>query len=257
MCDMTQYSHLSGVVRSAVLRNRKHHGSEKLDAVTGACADATLLYPAAPDLARCGKGICVTGKVTEASTPESDPSMMSWLRGLYHGLRKRRRSAYLQGLVRRGMRIGKNVEIVDAFFFDPSHCFLISIGDNCTLAPNVRLIAHDASSKRLIGGTRIGRIDIGENCFIGDSVIVLPNVSIGAHCIVGAGSVVTRSIPAGMVAAGNPARIICPVAEYRERVTKLRDRKGIFGVEFYIEQLDECKMQQVLSAVEEGVALIE
>ena len=51
--------------------------------------------------------------------------------------------------MQKGLKIGKNVEIIDTFFFDPSHCFLISIGDNCTICPNVRLIAHDASTKSI------------------------------------------------------------------------------------------------------------
>jgi len=56
---------------------------------------------------------------------------------LYHHILKKRRKKYLNRLIANGLTLGKNVEIIDTFFFDPSHCFLISIGDNCTICPNV------------------------------------------------------------------------------------------------------------------------
>ena len=108
----------------------------------------------------------------------------------------------------KGLKLGKGVEIIDTFFFDPSHCYLISIGDNCTICPGVRLIAHDASTKKFLGYTKLGKIDIKENCFIGDSTIILPGVTIGPNSIIGAGSVVTKNIPPNVVAAGNPARVL-------------------------------------------------
>lgn len=137
-----------------------------------------------------------------------------------------RRRKYMEGLIQRGLKIGKNSGILEGAFLDPSHCFLISIGDNCTLAPNVKLIAHDASLFKAIGITRIGRIKIGSNCFLGDSVIVLPGVSIGPRAIVGAGSVVTKDIPENSVAAGNPARVLCSldalIAKHRDGMKKFR-----------------------------------
>ena len=68
---------------------------------------------------------------------------------LYHHILNKKRQRYLESLKHKGLRLGQNVEIIDTFFFDPSHCFLISIGDNCTICPNVRLIAHDARKKIL------------------------------------------------------------------------------------------------------------
>lgn len=99
-------------------------------------------------------------------------------------------------------------------FLDPSHCFLIEIGDNCTLAPNVRIMAHDASMKKIMGVARVGRVIIHNNCFLGDSTIVLPGVSIGPNSIIGAGSVVSRNIPPDSVAVGNPAQVIMPIADF-------------------------------------------
>jgi maltose O-acetyltransferase len=117
------------------------------------------------------------------------------LNKLYHLIVKKRRQAYINRLIANGLTLGKNVDIIDTFFFDPSHCFLISIADNCTICPNVRLIAHDASTKKILGYTKIGKIDIKENCFIGDSALILPNVTIGPNTIIGAGAIVTKDIP--------------------------------------------------------------
>jgi maltose O-acetyltransferase len=70
------------------------------------------------------------------------------------------------------------------------------------------IFAHDASTKHHIGYTRIGRVVIGKNAFIGAGTIILPGVRIGNDSIIGAGSVVTRDIAAGSMAVGNPARVI-------------------------------------------------
>jgi maltose O-acetyltransferase len=140
-------------------------------------------------------------------------------------------------LVNRGLSLGKNVDIIDTFFFDPSHCFLISIGDNCTICPNVLLIAHDASTKKMLGYTKIGKINIGANCFIGDSVIVLPNVSIGSNTIIGAGSIDTKIIDSNSVAAGTPAKIICSVDDYCKKIESLHQDNEIFDGSYSIENI--------------------
>lgn len=174
----------------------------------------------------------------------------------YHNLLNRKKERYLATLVRQGLTLGREVQIIDAFFFDPSHCFLISIGDYCTICPNVRLIAHDASTKRFLGYTKIGRVDIRERSFIGDSVIVLPNVTIGPEAIVGAGSVVNQDVPPRMVAAGNPARVIAPLDEYLAKMRALESSRGVFGEDYHIHRLDTAKRREILAAVSDSLALI-
>ena len=171
-------------------------------------------------------------------------------------LRKRRREEYINDLVRKGLKLGKDVDIVDTFFFDPSHCFLISIGDNCTICPNVRLIAHDASTKKTLGYTKIGRIDIKENCFIGDSAIILPRVTVGPNSIVGAGAVVTTDVPPNTVVAGNPARIISSLEEYIRKMQNIGKNKKIFDEEYYIEKLDEAKRMEIMESVKDTIGFI-
>lgn len=179
-----------------------------------------------------------------------------FIRKQYLGLVSSRRKKYLANLVSKGLKLGNNVQIVDTFFFDPSHCFLISIGDNCTICPNVRLIAHDASTKKILGYTKIGRIVLNKNCFIGDSVIILPNVTVGENSIVGAGSVVTKDIPPETIAAGNPARTIATIKDYKEKMQLLSKGKKIFSEEYYIEKLDNMKRQEIIASIGDSVGFI-
>jgi len=93
----------------------------------------------------------------------------------------------------------------------------IRIGARALLGSGVTIYDsdfHDLHPDRRRGGQpRMGAVELGENVFIGDGVLILKGVSIGAHSVIGAGSVVTASIPAGVIAAGNPARVIRPLGE--------------------------------------------
>jgi maltose O-acetyltransferase len=180
----------------------------------------------------------------------------SYIVKIIRGIMQKRRQQYLDDLVAKGLRMGKNVQIVDTFFFDPSHCFLISIGDNTVICPNVRLIAHDASTKMLLGYTKIGLIDIKENCFIGDSTIILPDVTIGPNSIVGSGSVVTKDILPGMVAAGNPAKVISSVGDYIKKIAAISREKKIFGEEYYIDRLDESQRKEIIQSIGDTIGFI-
>ena len=182
--------------------------------------------------------------------------MYSKITYIYYYFVKMKKEKYLQTLIRNGLELGQNVSIVDTFFFDPSHCFLISIGDNCTICPNVRLIAHDASTKTILGYTKIGKIRIEENCFIGDSTIVLPNVTIGPNSIIGAGSVVTRSISPNRIAAGNPAREIGTVGAYMKKMESVRKDKKIFGEAYSIENLDAAKRNEMIHSIGNSIGFM-
>ncbi len=171
-------------------------------------------------------------------------------------IQKKRRKKYLDKLIKNGLVLGRNVDIVDTFFFDPSHCFLISIGDNCTICPNVRLIAHDASTKKNLGYTKIGKICIQENVFLGDSVIILPGVCVGANSIVGAGSIVTKDIPPNSVVAGNPAIVLGTAEAYRNKIAQIREKKKVFGREYYIEKLNERKREEILESIDDSFGFI-
>jgi maltose O-acetyltransferase len=85
----------------------------------------------------------------------------------------------------------------------------VTIGDGTQIGPAAQIYTadhpRDAAVRRT--GAEFGRpISIGRNVWIGGGAIILPGVTIGDHAIIGAGSVVTRDVPAGATAVGNPAR---------------------------------------------------
>ena len=117
----------------------------------------------------------------------------------------------------KGFTAGKNFQYNSGYPIDANWPWLISVGDDVTLASNVRILAHDASTAKAGAHTKIGIVRIGSHVFIGADSIVLCNVRIGDHVIIGAGSVVTHDIPSDSVYAGNPARYICSFEEYQKR----------------------------------------
>ena len=135
-------------------------------------------------------------------------------------------------LVKMGMRVGDNFKRLHGTILDPSHCWLIEIGDNVTLAPRVHILAHDASTKTFLGYTKIGRVTIGNNVFIGAGSVVLPGVTIGNDVIVGANSTVTHDVADGMVAVGSPARTLCTTEEYLQKERERMKTAPVYGEEF-------------------------
>ena len=135
---------------------------------------------------------------------------MNYLKELVYRLRGEYTT---EKLISMGMTVGKNFKRLNGVILDPGHCWLIEIGDNVTMAPRVHILCHDASTKDFLGYTKIGRVDIGNNVFIGAETVVLPGVTIGNNTVIGAGSVVTKDIPSGVVAAGNPCRVIRTITQ--------------------------------------------
>ena len=87
----------------------------------------------------------------------------------------------------------------------------ITIGDDVQMGPNVQLLTPthpiDAEPRRA-KWEAASPVTIGDNAWLGGGVIVLPGVTIGENTVVGAGAVVSKDLPAGVVAVGNPARVI-------------------------------------------------
>ena len=135
-------------------------------------------------------------------------------------------------LVEQGLVVGRNFAMFEEVFIDPSHMWHIVIGDDVTLAPGVQIFAHDASTKRHLGMTRIGKVAIGDRVFVGASAIILPGVTIGSDVIIGAGSIVTEDIPSGVVAVGNPARTLCTLTEFLEQRSAEKASSPNFGREY-------------------------
>ena len=131
-------------------------------------------------------------------------------------------------------RTGKNVSIVSPFFCDYGYnieigenffmnmnCVIldgakVTFGDNVFVAPGCGFYTagHPLDAERRNAGLEYALpIRIGNNVWIGAQVCVLPGVTIGDNSVIGAGSVVTKDIPSGVLAAGNPCRVIRPITE--------------------------------------------
>ena len=107
---------------------------------------------------------------------------------------------------------------------DDTHIY---VGDHTMIGPNVTLAT---AGHPILPALREEvyqfnlPVRIGRNCWLGAWVIVLPGVTIGDNTVVGAGSVVTRDLPAGVVAAGNPCRVLREIGE-RDRLYYWRDKR--------------------------------
>jgi len=164
----------------------------------------------------------------------------------------------LRDLTSRGLVVGRNLKILPGATIDWSHCWFVKIGDDVTLAPGVRLIAHDASMKMHLGYARIGKIEIGDRVFIGAGSIVLPGVSIGSDTVIGAGSVVSRSIPGGMVACGNPARVMGTTSGWLDRKRAEMINVPCFGEEYTMRGgITEAMRAEMNARMADGVGYVE
>jgi maltose O-acetyltransferase len=162
----------------------------------------------------------------------------------------------LTNLIANGLTLGKNVTIMPHVSIDPSYPYLISIGNNCSLSNGVVIIAHDAATFKFTNGyTRLGKVDIKDNCYIGTNVIILPGVTIGPNVLIAAGSVVNKNIPPNSCVAGVPARFYykfddfiknrkeqiklmpsfnskefsSPNNEFKEKIKKMLDKDQVFS----------------------------
>lgn len=145
-------------------------------------------------------------------------------------VRKIRRGG-VNSLVRRGLIVGKHFQFEKGLLIDKIYPHLITIGDDVIFSAEVKVLAHDAGLRNLMGIVRIGHVTIGNRVFVGLGTKILPNVTIGDDVIVGAGSVVTRDIPSGTVCAGSPAKVLCTLDEYKARILCNKDIYPIYGFE--------------------------
>ncbi len=148
-----------------------------------------------------------------------------------------------------GLTVGRDFQMMEGCTLDPSHSFLITIGDRVTLAPRVHVIAHDASTKRELGYTRIAKVRIGSDVFIGAGSTILPGVCIGNKVIIGAGSVVARSVPDGCVAAGNPCRVIGKYEDYMAKHRAGIEGGPVFDESYQIWNVTEEKKREMCESL--------
>lgn len=128
---------------------------------------------------------------------------------------------------------GKHIHLGDGVLINFDCIFLdgadIRIGDGTAVAPRVQFltaghpvdaaerVTRDPATGKPNGGITVNKpITVGKDCWIGAGAIILGGVTIGDGTTIGAGSVVTRDIPAGVMAAGNPCRVIRPASRTNE-----------------------------------------
>lgn len=104
---------------------------------------------------------------------------------------------------RLGVKIGRDTSVGLMAMFDVFFPGLISIGENSIIGYNATILTHEF----LVREYHKGPVEIGSNVLIGSNTTILPGVRIGDGAVVGAGSLVNRDIPPGVLAAGVPARI--------------------------------------------------
>ena len=126
-----------------------------------------------------------------------------------------------------GSRVYANFNLT---LVDDTHIY---VGDATMLGPNVTLATAGhpiLPALRAQGYQYNAPVRIGRNCWLGAGVVVLPGVTIGDNTVVGAGSVVTKDLPANVVAAGNPCRVLRPIgardAQYYYKDHAIPPRRG-------------------------------
>jgi len=143
---------------------------------------------------------------------------MKWLNRVHRILMGNFRNA-----IKNGMIVEQGVTVMAGAKFG-SEPYLIKLHSYCRISSNVTFITHDGGTwafrnteQKYRHVIKYGVIEVGEYSFVGANSIIMPGVKIGNHCVIGAGSVVTRDIPDGTVAAGIPAKVIFTTAEYAEK----------------------------------------
>lgn len=138
----------------------------------------------------------------------------------------------IEELKKKGLKVGSNFHMQQGCIIDLSHSFHIEIGNDVSLAPNVHILAHDASTWWFLEYSKIKNVRIGNRVFIGAGSIIMPGVTIGNDVIVGAGSVVTKDIPDNCLYAGNPAKFMMNTDAYIAREKEKMNAENTFGTEF-------------------------
>ena len=142
------------------------------------------------------------------------------------------------------LAVGKYISIGEGCYFNAGTTFIddwkIEIGRDCLFGPNVTICTtgHPVSPKHRMEGMYSFPVKIGNMCWIGANTIILPGVTIGDNSVIGAGSVVTKDIPANVVAFGSPCHV------YRE-ITE-RDDEYYFGNRRFDEQPEREEPAPVL-----------
>lgn len=150
-----------------------------------------------------------------------------WFKGLSN-------EAYIKYLRKHGIRIGENVLFRNpsSIVVDLTRPALIEFGSNLDINEFFTVLSHDFGTfvfrsyyKDFVNSS--GKVKIGNNIVFGRNVTIFKGVTIGDNCIIGAGSVITHSIPANSVAVGVPAKVICTLDDYYQKRKSLQVKEAL------------------------------
>lgn len=137
--------------------------------------------------------------------------------------------SYINFLKKKGVNIGNGTKFYNprTTNIDITRPFLINIGENVQITSGVTILTHgyDWSVIKSVYGEVLGssgKVNIGNNVFIGVNTTILKGVSIGNNVIIGANSLVNKDIPDNSIVAGNPAKFIMNLEEYYKKRQKLQ-----------------------------------
>lgn len=119
---------------------------------------------------------------------------------------------------KKGVVIGQNCCIETKYF--GTEPYLIRIGDHVQITEDVKFFTHGGGWVLRVDYPdfdSFGKINIGNNVYIGNNALIMPGVTIGDNVVVAAGSVVTKSISSDCVVGGNPAKFISSIEDYRDK----------------------------------------
>jgi len=144
---------------------------------------------------------------------------------------------YIKYIKNKGAKIGENCHIFcpKDTSIDTSNLYLLEIGNNVKITGPTTILMHDYSTcvinrldKKIYGKQR--KVKIGNNIFLGWGCTILCGTEIGDNTIIGAGAVVSGKLEKNSVYAGNPAKKICTIEDYKKKVTEkqLEDAKNIY-----------------------------
>ena len=146
------------------------------------------------------------------------------VRKLVHYLGNLLRFFQISFLRASGAKIGKNTMISLGAKIDVRRG-KVEIGDNCLITHGCYILSHDGAAHVLDeNDSGSGFVKIGEHVFIGVNTVVMRNVTIGSNSIIGAGSVVNKDIPEGVVAVGNPIKIIKQISKPYRSLPKIHKK---------------------------------
>lgn len=118
-----------------------------------------------------------------------------------------------------GVKIGKECDIKKVSF--GSEPYLISIGNRVQITDGVKIFTHGGGHvlrEKYPDIDFFGKVVIKDNVYIGNNCLIMPGVTIGSNVLVAAGSVVTKSVPNGVVVGGNPAKVLSSINVFEEKM---------------------------------------